>query len=54
MQLRVPVKAFPVTYKYAIRNSRGEVELENGDNRAAAIDLGKLRSCNSSLALAGK
>ena len=48
-QLKVPVTAFPVTYKYAIRNSRGEVELESGDNRAAAIDLGELQqlSCHN-------
>ncbi|KAK9824488.1 hypothetical protein WJX72_010729 [[Myrmecia] bisecta] len=37
-EVAVPLKAFPVTYKYAIQNQSGSFSLEVGENRITALD----------------
>ena len=35
--MRVPLSAFPITYKYAVREGDGSLSLEHGENRMVAI-----------------
>lgn len=37
LQVQVPLSAFPVTYKYAVREADGSLSLEHGENRMVTI-----------------
>ena len=43
-QVRAPLGAFPVSYKYALRDSDGVLTMEHGENRTASLPEGALPS----------
>lgn len=51
-QVRAPLGAFPVSYKYALRDSDGVLTMEHGENRTASLPEGAqwTHGCSSQFA----
>ena len=43
MQVPAPLGAFPVSYKYALRDSDGVLHMEHGENRTVSLPEGTPR-----------
>jgi hypothetical protein len=53
-QVKAPLSAFPVTYKYVIRDAKGVAVLEHGENRIVALQLGGFPWCPSEASATSK